>query len=83
MNHKQLTKTLAASRAAHNPQPIHQFSAPVIAYAKGITELKGESHVVVSIPEGSQAHKMGYRYVSIPHLELPDYEESGATLVPF
>ena len=76
----EMTKTLKRQRAALQVEPIHAQSEPVRAYAKQIAELKGEPFSVVTIPEGSSAHRMGYRFVSIPDDELPHYLANGSTL---
>ena len=78
--HTELTKTLKRQRAELLVDPIHATLAPVKAYAAQIGELKGEPFKVVTIPEGTAAHRMGYRFVSIPAAELPYYLERGATL---
>jgi hypothetical protein len=76
----ELTKSLKRQRAALQVEPIHAQAAPVRAYAKQIAELKGEPFSVVTIPDGSAAHRMGYRFVSIPDSELPHYLANGAKL---
>ena len=76
----ELTKTLKRQRAALQVEPVHASLAPVKAYAAQIGELKKEPFMVVTIPEGSAAHRMGYRFVSIPAAELPYYLERGAAL---
>jgi hypothetical protein len=38
-----------------------------------------EAHSVVTIPEGSRAHEIGYRFASIPDSELDYYLANGAT----
>lgn len=53
---------------------------PLRAYARQIAKLKGEAFSVVTIPEGASAHRMGYRFVSIPDTELPYYLGNGAAL---
>jgi hypothetical protein len=76
----ELTKSLKRQRAALQVEPIHAQAEPVRAYAKQIAELKGEPFSVVTVPDGSAAHRMGYRFVSIPGSELPHYLANGATL---
>ena len=76
----EITKTLKKQRAALAVEPIHAQAEPVRAYARQIAELKGEAFSVVTIPEGSSAHRMGYRFVSIPDTELPYYLGNGAAL---
>ena len=76
---KALTQTLRAQRASLVVDPIHADYAPVVAYAKQIAALKGEPFDVVTIPEGSAAYRMGYRFVSIPRTELDYYLANGAT----
>lgn len=76
----ELTKSLKRQREALQVEPIHAQAEPVRAYAKQISELKGEPFSVVTIPDGSAAHRMGYRFVSIPGSELAHYLANGATL---
>lgn len=59
---------------------IHKAVEPVRAYAKQLSEIKGEPHSVITIPAGSAAHNMGYRFVSIPDAELPEYIAGGAMI---
>ena len=60
------------------PTPIHKSPKPVVLYASRISEVMGKPHCVVTIPEGSAAYNMGYRYCSIDESELADYEAGGA-----
>lgn len=76
----EMTKSLKRQRATLQVEPIHARAEPVRAYAKQIAELKGERFSVVTIPEGSSAHRMGYRFVSTPDSELPHYLANGAAL---
>ena len=76
----ELTKTLKRQRATMLVEPIHQTIEPVRAYARQIAEQKGEPFSVVTIPEGSKAYQMGYRFVSIPNDELGYYLENGSLL---
>lgn len=76
----EMATTLKRQRAALQVEPIHAQAEPVRAYAKQIAELKGETFCVVTVPNGSAAHGMGYRFVSIPDSELPHYLANGATL---
>ena len=76
----EMATTLKRQRAALQVEPIHAQAEPVRAYAKQIAELKGEPFSVVTIPEGSSAHRMGYRFVSIPDSELPHYLANGSAL---
>lgn len=76
-----ITKTLKRQREALQVEPIHAQAAPVKAYAEQISERQREPHSVVTIPEGSAAHRMGYRFVSIPDDELPYFLENGAKKV--
>ena len=68
------------SRTSVVAEAIHETAGPVFAYAKEIEELKGEPFKVVTIPEGSAAFMMGYRFVSIPETELEHYLANGAAL---
>ena len=76
----EMAKTLKRQRAVLQVEPIHAQVEPVRAYAKQIAELKGEAFSVVTIPDGSAAYRMGYRFVSISDGELPYYLEHGASL---
>ena len=67
-------------KGANGMQPMHAEVEPVKAYAVEVSTLKGEPQCVVTIPEGSAAHQMGYRFVSIPETELAFYLASGAAL---
>jgi len=78
---RDLAKTLRKQRDIANPEPIHATLAPVLAYVKYISELKGSPFHAVTIPAGTAAHGMGYRYVSIPDDELEHYLANGAELV--
>lgn len=69
-------------RANTEMSPIHANAAPVRAYAQWISETKGEPYVVITIPQGSAAYRMGYRFTSIPESEQPHYVANGATVVP-
>lgn len=62
-------------------EAIHATMPPVIRYAEFISDLKGNPHCVVTIPEGTAAYVMGYRFVSIALSELEDYIAGGATRV--
>lgn len=77
-----LKQTLKRQRDALEAVPIHAKLGPVVAYAKLISDHKGEPHSVVTIPFGSAAHNMGYRFTSIPNTELDFYLANGATLAP-
>lgn len=77
-----MTKTLQRQRAAAAVGPIHATLPPVQAYVRYISELKGEKFHAVTIPEGSAAHRMGYRFVSIPDAELAYYLANGAAMAP-
>lgn len=76
-----LTKTLRRQREVALVEPIHATLAPVLAYVKYISDLKGEPFHAVTIPEGSAAYNMGYRYVSIPGDELQHYLANGAQAI--
>jgi hypothetical protein len=80
MKQADLIKTLRKQRNIAAVEPIHATLAPVLAYVRYIGDLKGEVFHAVTIPEGSAAHGMGYRYASIPDDELAHYLASGATL---
>lgn len=60
-------------------EPIHATLAPVLAYVKYISQLRGAKFHAVTIPAGSRAYDMGYRYVAIPDDELHHYLTNGAT----
>jgi hypothetical protein len=45
-----------------------------------ISDLKGEPFYVVTIPQGTAAYQMGYRYVSVSGDELDDYLANGCSL---
>ena len=62
------------------PVPAHAEIAPVRAYAALLSSTLNKPFAVVTIPHGSAAHAMGYRYVSIPKAEVTDYLANGATL---
>jgi hypothetical protein len=74
-----IARTVQRQRRALQVEPIHTTLAPVRAYAAQIAALKGEAHCVVTIPAGSAAHCMGYRFVSIPESEAAHYLANGAT----
>jgi hypothetical protein len=76
-----LTKTLRKQRTALSVEPIHATAEPVKRYAEQIAELKGEPFYVVTIPNGSAAHGMGYRFVCIPETERAYYVSNGANIV--
>jgi hypothetical protein len=76
--HAKIARTIWRQREALEVEPIHAKAEPVRAYAKQIAELKGEPFSVVTIPAGSAAYCMGYRFVSIPDSELPHYLANGA-----
>lgn len=75
-----ITTTGKRQRAAAAIDPIHAELEPVRRYAQWISQLKKEPHLVVSIPEGTAAYGMGYRFVSIPESERSHYLGNGATL---
>lgn len=75
-----ITKTLKRQRESLQVEPIHARPEPVRAYADQIAAMKGEPFSVVTIPEGSAAYRMGYRFVSIPNTELRHYLANGAAL---
>jgi len=77
---KAITKTLKRQRAAVVVEPIHADLDPVMAYVAYISGVKGEPFHAVTIPEGSSAYSMGYRYVSVPDDELAHYLANGAAL---
>ena len=74
-----LTQTLNAQRATLQIEPIHKLVDPVRAYADHISANKGEPFDVVTIPKGSSAYQMGYRFVSIPRSELAYFIANGST----
>jgi hypothetical protein len=73
-----LHQTLKRQRATLQVEPIHAQADPVRAYAKQIAALKGEPFIVITIPEGSAAYRMGYRFASIPVSELDYYLANGS-----
>ena len=76
-----LSSDVKNQRSIMQIEPIHAQVGPVKAYAKQIADFKNEPFSVVTIPAGSAAYGMGYRFVSIPDSEIPFYIESGAALV--
>lgn len=62
------------------PSPIHALAQPVVAYAKQIGHFTNTKYSVVSIPEGSRAHQLGYRFLSVKACNLPQCIADGATL---
>jgi len=77
--HKELTNTVKRQRATASVEPIHATLKPVQAYVNYISDL-GVKHRALTIPEGSAAHAMGYRFVSVPLDEVDYYLANGATL---
>lgn len=75
-----LSMSLKRQRSRLEIEPIHAALEPVEAYAKKIAALMCEPYVVITIPDGSTAHGMGYRFASIPESELQTYIDGGATL---
>lgn len=75
-----ITTTGKRQRAGAAIDPIHAELEPVRRYAQWISQLKKEPHLAVSIPEGTAAYGMGYRFVSIPESERGHYLGNGATL---
>jgi len=61
-------------------EPIHANLPPVQAYVKYISDLTGAPHRAVTIPDGTAAYSMGYRFVSVPLSEVDYYVANGATL---
>ena len=74
-----ITTTGKRQRAGAAIDPIHAELEPVRRYAQWISQLKKEPHLV-SIPEGTAAYGMGYRFVSILESERSHYLGNGATL---
>jgi hypothetical protein len=72
-----LKKSPQRQRAA---EAIHASVEPVRAYVAHISDLKGEPFYVVTIPQGTAAYQMGYRYVSVSGDELDDYLANGCSL---
>ena len=60
---------------------IHKKLRPVQAYAKWISEMRGEPFSVVTVVGGSGAWHMGYRFVAIPDRELDYYQSHGSKLI--
>lgn len=63
------------------PDSIHAQVEPVKAYAQELANHHKAARHVISIPEGSRAYLMGYRYVSIDDEELQGYIAGGAELI--
>lgn len=78
---KVIKDTISQLRSAMQIEPIHADLTPVKSYAREITNLKSEQFSVVSVPKGTAAHGMGYRFVCIPNSELDYYISNGATLI--
>jgi hypothetical protein len=81
MEREKITETLRMQRKVFRAEPIDADIEPVRAYAKGIAELTKEKFSVIELPVDSEAFALGFRFASIPDVELPDYLSSGATLV--
>lgn len=64
-----------------SPDPMSAEVAPVQRYAEHIHAVTGKRHIVITIPEGTQAHSMGYRFATCEEGELSYYVERGATVV--
>jgi len=77
--HKKLTNTVKRQRAVAAVEPIHANLQPVLNYVKYISDL-GVNHRALTIPEGTAAHGMGYRFVSVPLNEVEYYVANGAKL---
>lgn len=60
---------------------IHANVAPVRTYAADLGKLTGKTHHIITIPAGSNAYEMGYRYTTCLDDELDYYVQHGATLV--
>lgn len=60
---------------------VHVEADPVRAYVAELGKITGKTHHVITIPAGSPAYEMGYRYTTCPADELDNYMEHGATLV--
>lgn len=80
MDHEKMKQTLNKQRETLIVEPIHATLEPVRAYAEQIAKKKGEPFSVVEVAEGSTAHRMGYRFASIPNTELEYYLANGARL---
>lgn len=70
-----------ARKPSVSPDPLSAELAPVQRYAEHIHAVTGKTHIVITIPEGTQAHSMGYRFATCEESELPYYTERGATVV--
>lgn len=75
-----ITKTVKRQRVEAAIDPIHAELEPVRRYAEWVSQLKKEPYLVVSVPEGTAAYGMGYRFVSIPESERGHYLANGAAL---
>ena len=61
------------------PDSIHADRAPVAAWAAELARM-GKDLVVITVPPGSAAYAMGYRFTTCARDELPDYLAGGATV---
>lgn len=62
------------------PASIHAKKEHVIAYRNEFLKPLGLDHAVVTVPAGSAAYHMGYRFTTCARDELADYIAGGATL---
>ena len=75
----ELINTIKRQRATAAVEPVHANLQPVLNYVKYISNL-GVKHRALTIPEGTAAYGMGYRFVSVPIDEVDYYLANGATI---
>lgn len=61
-----------------NPEPCHATEAPVRAYCTELANLHQTPWHVVTVPEGSMAWSLGYRYASVSNADHQSYLDGGA-----
>ena len=78
MNTK-LINTIKRQRATAAVEPVHANLQPVLNYINYIKD-RGVLARAMTIPKGTAAFGMGYRFVSIPIDEVDYYIANGATI---